>query len=224
MSVIFRKKNQSLDSGSLISSKAAVITLIVIHFFGALGLSYEPLQSYFLLATPLNLLITAFLLFVFHPQWNLSFVLFGVLCFTIGYLVEVAGVKSGIIFGEYSYGPTLGLKLWDVPLIIGLNWLILVYSTGILAHSITKNTQLKSLIGSGLMVLMDFFIEPVAVSLDFWEWELEHIPLQNYLGWFFTAFVLQIFFHLSRFEKHNPLARYVIYVQLAFFIFLQILN
>lgn len=224
MSVTFRKQVFSIRTGSLISFNVAIISLIVIHFFGALGLSYEPVQSYFLLATPLNLLITAVLLFAFHPQWNLAFGIFATVCFAVGYLVEVAGVQSGIIFGEYSYGPTLGLKVWDVPLIIGLNWLILVYSTGILAHRLTENMLLKSLIGSTLMVLLDFFIEPVAVALDFWEWASGDIPLQNYLGWFITALVLQFFFHLSRFEKHNRLAKYVIYVQLAFFIFLQSLN
>jgi len=221
MSVTFRPTDISKLSGKLVSLKVALISLLVVHFFGALGLAYEPLRDYFQMATPLNLLITALLLFSFHQAWNISFYIFATICFAIGYFVEVAGIHTGEIFGEYHYGPTLGFKIWDVPLIIGLNWLILVYCTGIIAHQFFQNIFLKSLAGSMLMVILDFFIEPVAVSLDFWVWEGGEIPLQNFIGWFITSYILQIFFHLSKFEKHNYLARYVIYVQLGFFIFIQ---
>jgi len=221
MPATFRTTDTSNPHGKLISFKLALISILVVHFFGALGLAYEPLRPYFQMATPLNLLITAVLLFSFHRQWNTSFYKFAFICFSVGFLVEVAGIHTGEIFGEYYYGPTLGFKVWEVPLIIGLNWLILVYCTGIVAQQFSKNLMVKSLAGSTMMVLLDFFIEPVAVSLDFWVWEGGHIPLQNYVGWFITAYFLQIFFHLSKFEKHNFLAKYVIYVQLGFFIFIQ---
>ena len=45
-----------------------------------------------------------------------------------------------------------------------------------------------------LMVGLDFLIEPVAISLDFWSWEYDIIPLQNYIGWFVIAFILQLIF------------------------------
>ena len=50
------------------------------------------------------------------------------------------------------------------------------------------------------MVGLDFFIEPIAISLDFWSWKYDTIPLQNYLGWFLIAFLLQLIF-LSVFNK-----------------------
>src|SRR5689334_23098853 len=37
---------------------------------------------------------------------------------------EVIGVATGAIFGAYSYGEVLGFKLLEVPLIIGLNWVV----------------------------------------------------------------------------------------------------
>ena len=37
------------------------------------------------------------------------------------------------------------------------------------------------------MVLLDIMIEPVAIELDFWQWEGGNIPLQNYLMWFIVA-------------------------------------
>ncbi len=111
MSVTFRPTDISKLSGKLVSLKVALISLLVVHFFGALGLAYEPLRDYFQMATPLNLLITALLLFSFHQAWNISFYIFATVCFAIGYFVEVAGIHTGEIFGEYHYGPTLGLNL-----------------------------------------------------------------------------------------------------------------
>ena len=224
MSVLFHKAKNPQHAEGIVSLRIAITSLIVIHSFGCLGLLYPPTRSYFELATPVNLLITGALLFYFHKDWNKSFILFSIICFVTGYLVEVAGVQTGLIFGEYTYGPTLGFKLWGVPLIIGLNWLILIYSTGVMAQAFSQNWILKSLIGSGLMILLDFFIEPVAVTLDFWHWEGGEIPVHNFLGWFITALFLQSVFHLLSFEKNNLLAKYVFYVQLVFFIFLQILT
>jgi putative membrane protein len=77
--------------------------------------------------------------------------------------------------------------------------------------------------GSLLMVGLDILIEPVAIALDFWEWSEGSIPLKNYLGWFVISSILQILFHLLRFDKNNILAKYVIFVQAIFFIILQII-
>lgn len=224
MSTLFHKENVNMANGGIISSKVAIISIIVIHFFGALGLSYPPLRPYFQLATPLNLLITGLILFSFHRHWNVPFYIFATVCFSLGFLVEVIGVKTGVIFGEYSYGPTLGFKIWEVPVLIGLNWLILIYCTGIVASKLVNNVFASSFLGSLMMVALDFFIEPVAVSLDFWKWHGGEIPTHNFLGWFVTAFLLQILFHLSNFKKQNALAKQVLYVQALFFIFLQILD
>ena len=40
----------------------------------------------------------------------------------IGFIFEIIGVKTGLIFGHYKYCNGLGTKVFDVPLIISLNW------------------------------------------------------------------------------------------------------
>ena len=47
------------------------------------------------------------------------------LIFLIGMFSEFIGVNYGVIFGEYIYGNNLGFKLFGVPFLIGLNWVIL---------------------------------------------------------------------------------------------------
>ena len=52
----------------------------------------------------------------------------------LGFFIEVIGVKTGFIFGSYYYGAAMGIKILAVPLLIGLNWSILVYSTSLVVQ------------------------------------------------------------------------------------------
>jgi putative membrane protein len=138
--------------------------------------------------------------------------------------VEVAGVHSGAIFGEYTYGAALGFKLWEVPLLIGLNWLVLVYCSGVITHHLRMPVFVKIVTGALLMVLLDFLIEPIAIKHDWWTWQTSEVPLQNYAGWFISAVVLLTFFHKMRFNKNNRIAPVVYVVQLLFFLLQNVLN
>ncbi|HEY0030318.1 MAG TPA: carotenoid biosynthesis protein [Bacteroidia bacterium] len=199
----------------------STIILVVIHLAGILGIR-SVYHDLFLLLSPLNLMISSFLLFLNHKDFNKHFYLFMLLCFFTGFSVEVAGVYTGQIFGEYSYGNTLGYKLLNVPVIIGLNWLMLVYSVGIICHQVKVNKYIKSLMGAGLLVILDFFIEPVAIKYDFWSWTHNQVPIQNYIAWFITAFLLLLLFNNLKFNKTNRLAKTMYIIQLVFFVLLSV--
>lgn len=200
--------------------KGLLALLTAAYLAGIIGLQLPYSSPYFQALTPFNLLLSAGILFSFHKDWNRSFLLFCLICFLAGYFVEVAGVASGMIFGQYSYGPTLGYQLWDVPLIIGLNWLMLIYSTGVIAAPLPVALPLKALIASSLMLLLDFFIEPVAIAFNFWQWNQGYIPIQNYVAWFIISFFLHLLFYLLPFERRNPAAKILYLLQLVFFIIL----
>ncbi|WP_162054129.1 carotenoid biosynthesis protein [Pontibacter pamirensis] len=197
---------------------SAVAVLVIFHCVGLWGLLFSGNPTYFQQLTPMNLLLTNVLLFSFHRQWNVAFVLFAVVVFAVGFLSEVLGVHTGLLFGSYSYGAALGLKLWEVPLLIGLNWLMLVYTTGHISNYLKLHWLAKALAGALLMVLLDYFIEPVAMQYDFWSWQGGSIPLSNFIGWFAVAFLLQLYFQKAYIFKKNKLAPYVYLVQLVFFI------
>jgi hypothetical protein len=202
---------------------AALAILIIFHGVGFWGLLFSNRPNYFQELTPLNLILTNLLLFSVHRNWNITFTIFAITVMLVGFFAEVVGVHTGLLFGNYSYGAALGLKVWDVPLLIGLNWLMLVYSTGTIVHKLAIGVWLKAIVGAGLMVLLDFFLEPVAMQFDFWSWQGNYIPLSNFIGWFSLALLLQLFFHLSNVYKLNILAPYVYAVQLLFFISLYLL-
>ena len=196
----------------------SVAVLVIFHAVGLWGMAFSNDPAYFQSLTPLNLLLTNALLFGFHRRWNRTFILFALTVFAVGFVVEAVGVHTGLLFGSYSYGSALGYKLWRVPLLIGLNWLMLVYITGTLADRLRINQVLKAVVAAALMVLLDFFLEPVAETFDFWSWQEGAIPVFNYITWFAVAFVLQLYFQKSAVYRKNKLAIFVYVVQLFFFV------
>jgi uncharacterized membrane protein len=196
----------------------AVAVLIIFHIVGFWGLQFSRNPDYFQSLTPLNLILTSVLLFSFHKNWDKIFSLFVLTVALAGFVAEIVGIHTGLLFGDYVYGSALGVKLWQVPLLIGVNWLLLVYITGQIANYIGSSIWVKSFIGAQLMVLLDLFMEPVAIKFDFWQWAGNIIPLSNYIGWFGLAYILQIYYHRTPFYKENPLSVPVYIIQLFFFI------
>lgn len=181
----------------------------------------------------LNLLISALVLFLFHPNKNFYFWLWIAGVFQAGYVLEMFGVKTGRIFGEYIYGNNLGYKLNDVPIIIGLNWLMLCYcayhvATKFLEKWKPENDMVLTYavvsLSAFLMVFIDVFIEQVAPQLDFWYWKNQLPPIQNYTAWFIFSFCFVFFYHKLNLPTSNPIARWLFLFQLLFFVGLNLAN
>ena len=198
--------------------RPGVLLLLSMYLAGWLGLQIPASREIFLLLVPFNLIVSAVVLFIFHTQWNRPFIVFCVLTFLCGFWVEVAGVHTGLIFGHYRYGTTLGIQWLGVPWLIGLNWLTLIYCAGVISSRLKSAWWLRAALGAVLMVGLDIFIEPIAVEMDFWQWN-QDIPLQNYLAWYIISFILLSLFHLIRFNKENKMAIYLYIAQLLFFAF-----
>jgi uncharacterized membrane protein len=201
----------------------ATVVLVVFHAVGLYGLAFSAHPASYRALTPLNLLLTIGLIFAFHQTWNKSFFLFAGMVLLTGFLAEVIGIHTGLLFGNYRYGQALGPKLWDVPPLIAGNWLLLVYVTGVLAQALPAPWWGKALLAAVLMVLLDGLIEPVAAVLDFWTWQGYRIPASNYWGWLAVGLLLQLYFQRSRLAAANPLVPVVYGLQALFFIALNIL-
>jgi putative membrane protein len=200
-----------------LSFPAACWLLVSMYVAGIIGLQHPLTHPLFLLLVPFNLVVTAGLLFMFHGDYSRPFLLFCLLTYAAGFGVEVVGVHTGFIFGSYGYGSALGFGLWEVPLLIGVNWLILIYSTGIVMQRLIPVRWARPLAGAALMVLLDFFIEPIAVRYGFWSWYTPEIPFRNYVGWYVTSLLLLVLFEALPFQKQNRLAPWVLGVQFLFF-------
>lgn len=194
----------------------SLTVLIIVFLVGLIGLN-TPYQEQITALTPYSLLLTTVLILLNHREWNRYFVVYFLFCVISGFLVELIGIETRMIFGDYSFGQKLGYKVYAVPIVIGLNWFIMVYSTAMVANIFRFGIFIKAIIGATLMVIIDYSLEPVAMALDYWSWENSIIPLQNYIAWFIISFVLNILFQSLRLKKFNQLAVAVYIIQYIFF-------
>lgn len=201
-----------------ISVKQATAALMLVYSVGIVGLLWPVSKPYFLLLTPLNLLLTLCLLLFYQENKNQIFWIVSVAVAALGFGSEVLGVHTGWPFGEYRYASALGWKCWDVPLILAANWLILILSTNNICQTLHPNKAVRAAFAATLMVGLDTFIEPVAMRNDFWQWPNGIVATQNYVGWWVVAFGLQMLAESLPFTKKNPLAWPVYGVLLYFFV------
>jgi putative membrane protein len=123
-----------------------------------------------------------------------------IISYLVGFGVELLGTNTGFPFGAYTYGQTLGWKIFNTPLMIGVNWAILVYASLCVVNlwgTKIQNDWLKAGVAATLMLGLDIFIEPVAIRTDFWTWQSAGIndwilvaPYANYLAWWVIAYLL----------------------------------
>ena len=196
--------------------RVAISLLIITHVAGVIGIltSYSEL---FLFLTPVNLLLSCLLLLSGHSNTTKKTVFGLALVGVIGFLVEWIGVHTGIIFGEYSYGATLGPKLDEIPIIIGVNWLILTYAIGNFIARFIQKTWIRVSLGALFMVGLDVLIEPVAIRYDMWSWASEGVPMMNYIAWFVVSLITMSIYFKYVHGSNNKIAEWVILVQVLFF-------
>ena len=203
--------------------KAAIIVISVYYLVGIIGLTQDITFNLFKALVPFTLLCSLYFLWLFHEKNMARDYLYFLLIFILGFIIEAIGVNTGLIFGPYEYGRTLGFKLFETPLLIGVNWLLLTYSVLVLTGSFLKNKWLKYLVSAIFMVLYDIVLEPVAIRLDMWQWEGEVVPIQNYIAWFAISFIFLMILDLTIKQIRNKIATALFIVQFLFFAALNII-
>lgn len=193
----------------------------IIYAVGLTGFLVPALYGVFVWLIPFNILFAFGILCMGEPErpGAQKLLLFAV-CYVFGFVYELAGTKTGLIFGEYGYGTGLGIKLWDVPLLIGLNWFFMVYTSLAVASKITKWPTGIVFLAPALMVAYDFLLEPFAIHNRMWAWAGNEIPLQNYLAWYAGGWLLCALAVWGRFDFRNRYAAGLFGVQVLFFLLL----
>ena len=168
--------------------------------------------------TPLNLMLSGFLVFFSERNKKISVVY--LLIFLFGFLIELIGVQTGILFGNYKYSNVLSEGVGGVPLIIGVNWFVIVVSSVSLFINLRIQLWLKVILSGLTAVLMDFIIEPVAIKYQFWIWENNDVPFYNYVCWFIFSAGFSWLYISFKPEKNKT--AFVLYF--TWFVFFLILN
>ncbi len=210
-----------IDQSDLKIKKIAVAVIVIFHVVGLVGFLIPALQPYFMKMVPFHLLLMFAIIIYTYVGDVKRLLLFVSGVFLCGWLVEVLGVHTGKIFGSYYYGDTLGYKIAAVPLLMGVNWVILIFSIGQMVKGFKiRNSILASLIGAFMLITFDFFMEPVAMKFDYWQWDWHIIPLQNYIAWFIVSVILLKFYYALGLKQQKYIGAAMFASQLVFFVVL----
>ncbi len=226
------KTNLSYDRTLLATAIAGFF-----HIVGLVGMLFFD-RFFFASLTPFNLLLSFALLVWVQEARSLRFFVFIVSCYVVGFFVEYLGVNYQLLFGSYQY-VSMGLAVKQVPLIIGVNWFIIVYCCGatalyLLDFAANKKWIATSRRSSGFKVVFflftgglmatafDWLMEPVAVHLNYWKWLPDgSIPMYNYVCWFGVSVLLLVLFKVLSLDQPNRFARHLLLIQTLFFFILR---
>ncbi len=183
---------------------------------GILGI-ISSASSKFLALTPLYLSLNFLIIFLClkeKPSTAIKAISIPIL---LGFITEVLGVNFDLIYGSYTYGENLGLKIFGVPLVICLNWCLLTIVSADVAKLITKNKGVRILIGALLMIILDFVIEISAPRFDFWVFKDGIVPLQNYYAWFIVASIAHWWYQSFKIDTNSVVSCHIIICLFVFF-------
>ncbi len=199
------------------------IFIYLIYLVGIFGHLTNSLLNYMKLLTPLTILLTGGVVLVstINKAGN-NFITWVFVTYIITFLLEVLGVKTGLVFGSYWYGDTLGIKLFDVPLIIGFNWIMVILGAILLSEKIFNNKIFILISSSLIATLFDFFMEPTAIKLGYWSWSAISVPLQNYLAWFLISLAFAFLYFRMKIKIKSVLPVKFFAAQFIFFIMLYV--
>ncbi len=190
--------------------------ILIFYTVGIVGLMSSQRHS-FLVLSPFNLLLSAVCLWLSYKQtsWKraFDFLLLG----AVGFFAEFIGVHTGVLFGDYEYGANLGAKMWDIPLIIAVNWAMLSFVCCSLFVRFSISPIWKAILSASTMTLLDVLIEPVAVSSDFWSWQNGEIPFWNYCCWWIIGFPLHLYLFKRKTVEQNIVSVGLFAVLVVFF-------
>lgn len=172
--------------------RTKILQWIVMGFFalGFVGLAIPWSSPFFVMLTPLAVVGVLAILIIGHDSpMNWQFYVSLGIVFALSYVVELLKVNVFFPPSVYFYGDSFGPLLFEIPLIIGLAWVALLYICAAMAERLKVNVVMKVLVASGLMVLFDAALELVAHGLDFWYW-IHGASMWNYLMWFVASVLM----------------------------------
>jgi len=215
--------NKMVINNKILSIRNVKAFFIIFYLVGLAGIIYPGSQQLFIHLIPFALIISIVAILIFHEgKINHNILLSFIIVYLFTFFTEVAGVNTGLIFGHYWYGNGLGTKLFNTPLFIGFNWVMLVYSSSSIVHIFRVHAIIKIGMASLLMVLYDILLEQVAPAMDMWYWDHNQIPLQNYIAWFVVALIVHYIFVLFKINTRNKIAPSIFFIQFVFFLTLAV--
>ncbi len=203
------------------------IFVILTYIVLSLGFLFKPTPSLLITLLPwVMLLTTVFVVYKIKPNTFLLTIFFLIISLT--FILEAIGVLTGIPFGEFFYLNTLGFKVLDVPIIVAINWSMIIFSSYVftqrLLEKIKFDNRLVLMLTPIIVTLIDYIMEPVAIYLKLWNWSSGMIPTSNYISWFIFTLLCTTFIYFVTWGKKINNSKYLLAFLIGQTIFFTIIN
>lgn len=200
-------------------SGLSIIFVILFHLLGFIGFLTSYFHEFLISFIAFHFLLMGAILLANQKEFNKQLWLCVTFIILAGFIIDVVAVSTGKIFGAYIYSEHLGYKLADVPLIVGINWLIQIFTVGAVFKKRFKHQRnLKSAIGAAIILLIDVLMNPVASHFNLRNWTDQTVPLQNYVVVYIISFLLLRMYYELKFRKSNPVAFTLLICEILFLI------
>ena len=204
------------------TDRAAAGIIAIFYLVGIAGHLYSATLPLMIRLTPWVLMIFGLYGFaVILKGASRRVIAWALAAYLFTFAMEVLGVATGAVFGAYRYGQTLGLMLFEVPVVIGFNWMIIVLALSAEVFRHIRNPFAGTLLVGVGATLFDWVMEPAAIALDYWQWEGGSIPAQNYAAWFLIAALWAFIYRMLNLATKSRLGLIFVGIQLFFFIALR---
>ncbi|MDD2530010.1 MAG: carotenoid biosynthesis protein [Bacteroidales bacterium] len=195
--------------------------IIIFYLVGIIGFSINYTHMLFTYLSPIILILTLCLLFYYDRKaTDRKRIIFFSFVFISSYIIEMIGVNTGLLFGKYQYHHGLGIKLFETPILIGINWILMIYITSSIFTKLKYGFISQIIIPSSLMLIYDIIMERAAPKMEMWSWADNIIPIQNFLMWGLLAFVFHSIRYFLKIEIKNKMALPIYLAQIILFIFI----
>lgn len=202
---------------NLLARKKMPLNFVRFYIVGLILFMIPFTREFFIFLIPFSLLLVIGAILYFHKNWNRKTVIYFAFIVIATFFFEMAGTITGDIFGTYSYDWGLGIKVNHTPLIIGVNWLFLVYASHDISERFLRKPIYRVILASALMVLYDVIMEWVAPVMQMWHFDTPYPPFRNFVAWFTAAFILHLGFELLKIRTANLPARALFIIQMLLF-------
>ncbi len=137
--------------------------------------------------------ITAFLLIFSRAiyQKNRRTVFELLAAFVFGLLLEIAN----IYFSQaYYYSDQFLFRIFDVPIVVGMCWAVIIYSAMLLSDQYRISWTIKPVFDAFTALVLDLSMDAVAIRLHLWHWKIPlnqewyGVPFENLFGWIAVVF------------------------------------
>ena len=136
--------------------------------------------------------------------------LFATLCLGVGTFFESVSLRTGFTFGYYRFTNLMGPKVFDLPILLALDYLGMGYLSWVLGLIILgcqdkplsgRKVVLLPLVASFIVTAWDLSMDPVWADIDHaWVWRdggsFYGVPISNFFGWFLAVYVFYQLFAL----------------------------